>query len=162
MKWRENTRGGHSSSQAFIAVGTISSDDVICALHLQKPLHAFIQRLHENIHQTWHVSRVSLPCNWYVKRLTANHIMLGCGVCPACADLSFHALCQQEVNEVTYTCGQEVAHLPPSVQEKLADCAIIHVRNCHLKDGHVAALLSSFKKCQWYFLFLSSMDSAKM
>lgn len=29
---KKNTRGGHSSSQGFIAVGTMSSDDVICAL----------------------------------------------------------------------------------------------------------------------------------
>lgn len=46
-KRKENTSGGHSSGQAFIAVGTMSLDDVICAQ--QTPIHLFTEDMETDI-----------------------------------------------------------------------------------------------------------------
>lgn len=56
---KKNTSGGHSSGRAFIAVGTMSLDDVISAE--QPPVHLFTEYMETDIkHDMFHFSRL---CN---------------------------------------------------------------------------------------------------
>lgn len=98
--------------------------------------HTSIHWVHGNRHHARHVSLVSLPCNWYWKTLTANHITsaLACTSWPFCSHFA--------------STGNGSAHMqilagsgspPPSVQEwhvhlyqnLLMKPAAVHVRNCH-------------------------------